>query len=145
MNQYGTNRFMPRKNLKIEKDLFNLFLGILTIFCSKRGTKRFTAGEISSARQRQFSAANRFMPRFEWFLELIIILGWTFWITCKNKRIGVNSKPKPKHNYHLFPKGVFSLHCGSPWLEWLSFPCFIVFGILPPYEPWCLFPKGEVP
>ena len=102
MNQYGTNRFMPRKNLKIEKDLFNLFLGILTIFCSKRGTKRFTAGEISSARQRQFSAANRFMPRFERFLELIIILGWTFWITCKNKRIGVNSKPKPKHNYHLF-------------------------------------------
>ena len=25
----------------------------------------------------------------------------------------------------LFPKGEFSLHCGSPWLEWLSFPCFI--------------------
>ena len=75
MNQCGTNRFMPRKNPKIEKDLFNLFLGILTIFCSNRGSKRFTAGETSSARETQFSAANRFMPRFERFLELIIILG----------------------------------------------------------------------
>ena len=37
------------------------------------------------------------------------------------------------------PKGEFSLHCGSYWLEWLSFPYIIVSGIEPPYEPWCLF------
>ena len=37
--------------------------------------------------------------------------------------------------YNLFPKGEFSLHCESPWFEWLSFPWFIGFGFLPPYDP----------
>ena len=78
MNQCGTNRFMPRKNPKIEKDLFNFFLGILTIFCSKRGTKRFTAGETSSARDTQFNAANRFMPRFVRYFGLFIIHDFDF-------------------------------------------------------------------
>ena len=86
MNQCGTNRFMPHKNQKIKKDLFNLFLGILTIFCSKRGSKRFTAGVTSSARETQFSAANRFMPRFGRYFELNII----------HKRIKLRKKKKRK-------------------------------------------------
>ena len=72
MNQCGMNRLMPRKNIKIEKDLF-IFLGILTILCSKRGSKRFTGGKTSSARETQFSAANRFMPGFARYFALIII------------------------------------------------------------------------
>ena len=41
--------------------------------------------------------------------------------------------------FSFIPQRRVSLHCGSYWLEWLSFPCIIVSGILPPYEPWCLF------
>ena len=64
MNQCGTNRFAPRKIPKIEKDLFNLFLRIFAIFPKKRGSQRFSAGATGSGRDMQFSAGNRFMPRF---------------------------------------------------------------------------------
>ena len=64
LNQCGRNRFVPRKNPKIEKELFNLFLRYLVIFSKKRGSHRFSAGASGSARDKQFSAGNRFMPRF---------------------------------------------------------------------------------
>ena len=38
----------------------------------------------------------------------------------------------------LFPKGELSLHCGSPWFEWLSFPCFIGQRFIRLYEMWPL-------
>ena len=64
MNLCGTNRFVPRKNSKIEKELFNLYLRNFTIFSKERGSHRFSAGASGSARDKQFSAGNRFMPRF---------------------------------------------------------------------------------
>ena len=47
----------------------------------------------------------------------------------------------PYEPWPLFPKGecLSTLHCGSPWFEWLSFSWFIGFWFLPPYEPWPLF------
>ena len=33
--------------------------------------------------------------------------------------------------------------CGSPWLEWLSFPWFTGFCFLPPYEHWPLLVGGD--
>ena len=36
------------------------------------------------------------------------------------------------HSVFLFPKGEFTLPCGSPWFEWLSFPCFIGFDFFTP-------------
>ena len=69
MNQCGTNRFVPRKNPKIEKELFNLFLRNFAIFSKKRGSHRFSAGASGSARDKQFSAGNRFMPRFLRFIH----------------------------------------------------------------------------
>ena len=46
------------------RNLFNLFLGILNVFCLKCGRKRFTAGETRSARETLFNTANRLMARF---------------------------------------------------------------------------------
>ena len=75
MNQCGTNRFMPRKNPKIEKDLFNFFLrkkaifsaffqdfalksvifvnfeAVFAKFSKKTQLNRFSARETSSARR----------------------------------------------------------------------------------------------
>ena len=45
-------------------------------------------------------------------------------------------------SFILFPIGDISLLCGFLWFEWLSFPWFIGFGFLPPYEPWPLLGGG---
>ena len=83
MNLCGTNRFTPRKNQKIEKNLCNLFLGNFTTFSPKRGTKQFTSAETSFMRLVQFIAANQFMPRFFWYFKLIIIHGWKLELSVK--------------------------------------------------------------
>ena len=89
---------------KSKKTYLIFFLGALTIFCSKRCTKRFTAGEIGSARLTQFSTANRFMPRFVRYLryfELITIHDLKFELPVKiNSGISgklwyTNSPPHP--------------------------------------------------
>ena len=66
-------RHEPVQAAQKSKLIMRFVLGILTIFCSKRGTKGFTAGETSSARRIQLSAGNRFMPHFVRYFGLNFI------------------------------------------------------------------------
>ena len=68
---------------KNRKRLIIFFSVILTSFCSKRVCKRFETGETSFARQTQFNAANKFMPRFVRYFGLFIIHDCKFELPVK--------------------------------------------------------------
>ena len=108
MNQCGTNRFMPRKNPKIEKDLFNFFLrkkaifsaffqdfapksvifvnfvAVFAKFSKKTRLNRFSARQTSSARRTGSCRTGWYVIQVEFHVRVSFPLKRTFFITNFN-------------------------------------------------------------